>query len=143
MNWSCASRNLSQLSFMSSKLRQQTTIVLLTYLLAVELNTWIGNFGCGQPISSRVLRSGTISWAVVNSAANSASAADAITVLITCVIDDTGPLVLGIGSFSETKICNQTQLLDFDSLRKLALECAARVMLLAQYVAPLLGYVAT
>ena len=94
--------------------------MLLTYPAAVELSTQIGNVGCSQLISSRVLRSGTISWAVVNSATNSASAADAITVLITCTIDNTGPLVLGLGSFSETKMCNPTQLLDLDSLRKLS-----------------------
>ena len=117
--------------------------MLLTYPAAVELSTWIGNFGCGQPISLRVLRRGAISWAVVNRAANSASAADAITVLITRAIDNTGPLVLGIGSFSETKMCNPTRLLDLDSLRKLASECAARVMLLDRYVVPSLGYVAT
>ena len=38
------------------------------------------------------------------SAANSASAADAITLFITHAMDNTGPLVLGMGSFSETKM---------------------------------------
>ena len=117
--------------------------MLLTYPDAVELSTWIGNFGCGQPISLRVLHSGTITWAVVNSAANSASAADAITVLTTRAIDNTSSLVLGIGLFSEKKMCNPTQLLDLDSLRKLASECAEKGMLLARYVVPSLGYVAT
>ena len=79
----------------------------------------------------------------MKSAANSASAADAITVLTTCAIDNTRPLVLGIGSFLDTKMCDPTQLLDLDSLRKLASECAARVMLLARYFVPSLGYVAT
>ena len=88
------------------------TIVLLTYPVSVELSTWIGNFGCGKPISLRVFHSGTISLAVVKSAANSASAADAITVLITRAIDNTGPLVLGMGSFLVTKMCNPTQLLN-------------------------------
>ena len=84
---------------MLSNLRCLTTIVLFTYPDAVELLTWIGDLGCNQPISSIVLRSGTISWAVVKSAANSASAADAITVFITRAMDNTGPLVLGMGSF--------------------------------------------
>ena len=79
----------------------------------------------------------------MKSAAYLAFAADAITVLITRAIDNTGPFLLGIGSFLETKMCNPTRLLDLNSLRKLASECAARVMLIAWYVVPLLGYVAT
>ena len=79
----------------------------------------------------------------MKSAANSNFAADAITDFITRAMDNTGPLVLGMGSFSETKMCDPTRLLALVSLRKLASECAARVMLLARYVAPLLGYVAT
>ena len=116
--------------------------MLLTNPVAVELSTWIGDFGRGQPILSRVLHSGTIYWAVLKSAANSASATDAITVFITRVIDNIGPLVRGIGTFLDTKMCDPIRLLDFDSLRKLASECAARIMFLARYVVPLLGYVA-
>ena len=37
-------------------------MVLLTYPVAVVLSTWIGDQGCGQPISVKALRSGTISW---------------------------------------------------------------------------------
>ena len=122
---------------------QHTTIVLLANPVAVKLSTWIANFGCGQPIYLRVLCSGTISWAAVKRAANLASAADAITVLITCVIDNTGPLVLDVRSFFETKMCNPTRLLDLDFLRKLASECAARIMLQARYVVPSLRYVDT
>ena len=101
--------------------------MLLTNPVPVDLSTWIWDFGCDQPISSRVLRSGTISWAVVKSAANSASAADAITLFITHAIDNTGPLICGIGSFLDTKMCDPIQLLDLDSLRKLASEYAASV----------------
>ena len=78
--------------------------MLSTYPVAVELPTWIGDFGCSQPISLSVLLSGIIYWAVVKSAANSASAADAITVLINRAIDNTGPLVLGMGLLSDTKM---------------------------------------
>ena len=117
--------------------------MLLTNSVAVELSTWIGDFVCGQPILSRMLCSGTVSWAVVKSTANSASAADAITVFITCAIDNTGPLVCGIGSFLVTQMCDPIRLLDLDSLRNLASECAVIIMLLARYVVPSLGYVAT
>jgi len=128
---------------MSSDLSRHTLIVLLMYPVAVELSTWISNFGCGQPISSRLLHSGTIAWAVVKSAANSALAADAITVFITHAMDSTGSLVLGMGSLLDTKMCNPTQILALDSLRKLASECASRIMLLAWYDVPLLQYVGT
>ena len=40
-------------------------IVLLMNLVAVELSVWIGDFGCGHPISLSALRSGTISRAVM------------------------------------------------------------------------------
>ena len=79
----------------------------------------------------------------MKSAANSASAADDITVLMFRAMDNTGPLVCGMGSFSKTKMWDPTQLLALVSLRKLASECAARIMPLALYVVPLLGYVAT
>jgi hypothetical protein len=128
---------------MSSDLRQRTKIVLLTNPVAVELSTWIGDFSCGQPILPRVLRSGTISWSVVKSSATYAYANDAIAIFITCAIYNTGPLVCGIGSFLDTQMCDPIRLLDLDSLRNLASECAVIIMLLARYVVPSLGYVAT
>ena len=71
---------------------------------SVELSVWIGNLGCGQPISMSVLRSGIIFLDVMYSAAISASAADAITYLMIFAIVNTGPLSFGFGSFSERKI---------------------------------------
>ena len=49
---------------------------------AVELSVWIGDLGFDHPISIRVLRRGTIVFAVMYRAASSASAADAITYFI-------------------------------------------------------------
>ena len=61
-------------------------------------------------------------------AAISASAADAITVLMICAIVKTGPLSFGFGSFSESNICAPARLLDFDSLRNPAYVCAANII---------------
>ena len=116
-NWSCALQHLSKLSCISIGLRRRVTIVLLRFPVAVELSTWIGNFSWGQPISSSRFWSDIISWVVVNSAESLASAADAITVLMTRAMQRMGPLGLGIRSLSKTKMFALTQLLDFDSLR--------------------------
>ena len=60
--------------------------------------------------------SGIIFFAVINSAAISASAADTMTVLIIFAIVKTGPLSFGLCSFSERSICAPALLLDIDSL---------------------------
>ena len=52
-------------------------MVLFANPSAVELLTWIGDFGCGHPISANALRSGIMSCAHLKSAAVSASPADA------------------------------------------------------------------
>ena len=57
-------------------------MVLLVNPIAVELSVCIVVWGCDQLISMSVWRSGIIFFAVINSASISASAADAITVLI-------------------------------------------------------------
>ena len=62
-----------------------------------ELSTWIGDLGWGHPISVSVFLSGTISCAVMKRPANSASAADVITDLITVAMERTVPLGLGMG----------------------------------------------
>ena len=49
-------------------------------------------------------------------AAVSASAADAIAILMICEIVKTGPLSFDFGSFSERNICAPAQLRAFDSL---------------------------
>ncbi len=80
-------------------------MVLLLYPTTVKLLTCFGDRGCGHPISVKVLRSGTISWAALYSADNSASAVDAYTDLLMEAMDSTAPLDLGIGSSSERKMC--------------------------------------
>ena len=75
------------------------TIVLLVNPIAVDLYFCIGDWGCGQPISMSVLRSGIIFLDVMYSAAVSASAVYAITVLMICAIVNTGTLRFGLGSF--------------------------------------------
>ena len=88
-------------------------MVLWTYPVAVVLSTWIGDRGCGQPISVKALRSGTISWAHLNSAASSASPAEAQTDLITAAMDSTGPLDCGMGSLLDKKMCAPALLRDW------------------------------
>ena len=65
-----------------------------------------------------VLRSGIIFISVIYSAAISASAADAMIVLMICAMVKTGPLSFGLGSFSERNICAPAQTLDFNSFKK-------------------------
>ena len=72
-------------------------MVLFVNRNAVELYVWIGIWGYGRHISMSVWRSGIIFFDVNNSAAISASAADAITVLIICAIVKKGPLSFGLG----------------------------------------------
>ena len=65
---------------------------------AVALSVWMGVRGCGCPISSSVCRIDTAVLALMNSAPNSASAADDITAFIICKIFNTAPLLMGISS---------------------------------------------
>ena len=90
-----------------------------------------------------VWRSGIIFFAMINSAAISASAADAITVLIICEIVKTCPLSFGFGSFYERNICAPVLLLNRDSLRNSASACAANIISLFLNRITSLGYVAT
>ena len=110
---------------------------------AVKLSVWICVLGCGHPISMSVWRSAIIFLAVINSAAISASAADATTFLIIFAIFNTGPLSLGPGSFSESNICQPALLLAFDLLINPASACAANIISLFLKRIPLLGYDAT
>ena len=65
---------------------------------AVELLVRMGVHGCGCPISSSVCRMDIAVLALMNSAPNSASAADDITDLMICEIFWTAPLLMGISS---------------------------------------------
>ena len=73
-------------------------ILLVSSACAVELSVWMGVRGCGCPISSSVCRIDTAVLASMNSAPNSASAADDITAFIICEIFYTAPLLMGISS---------------------------------------------
>ena len=75
-----------------------------------------------------VLHSGIIFFAVTYSAAISASAADAITVLMIFAIVKTGPLSFGLGSFYERDICAPDMLIALDSLINPASACAANII---------------
>ena len=83
---------------------RRVIIVPLVNPTAVELSVWIGDCGCGHPISISALHNGTISRAARYSAESSASAADAITNLMVVESVRIGPLVRGIGSFAEMKM---------------------------------------
>ena len=96
----------------------------------MELSVWMGNQVCGHFISLSVCRRGTIALAVMKSPDNYASEAEDTTTLIIWDRDRTGPLLRGIGSLSEQKMCNPTRLRAQVSLRYSALECAAKIMLL-------------
>jgi hypothetical protein len=52
-------------------LMRRVMIVSFTNPTAVELSVWMGDLGCGQPISASVLRMGTMSRAVMYKAASS------------------------------------------------------------------------
>ena len=70
----------------------------MSSVCAVELSVWMGVRGCGCPISSSVCRIDTAVLALMNSAPNSASAANDITAFIICEIFNTAPLLIGISS---------------------------------------------
>ena len=79
---------------MSKDLMALLTMTLFVNPAAVELSVWMGDLGCGHPISSSVVRIGTIFLAVMYSATSSASAADAITGLMISAIVKTATLLL-------------------------------------------------
>ena len=90
-----------------------------------------------------VWRSGIIFFALMDSAAISASAADAIDILIICSIVKTGPLSFVLGSFSERNICAPALLLALDSLRNTVSEQAANIISIFLKRMPSLGWKAT
>ena len=67
----------------------------------VELLHWMGDLGCGHPISVRDWRSGTMALAQMKRPARSASAAEDTTFLMICATVRTGPLYVGDGTFSD------------------------------------------
>ncbi len=124
---------------MSIILMHFAMIVPLQTPTAFELSVWMGVLGCSQPILMSVWCNGTISLVVRKSAASPASVAEAMTNLIICAMVRTAPLNLGMGSSSERNMWAPVRLRDLVLLRKLASECAARIMWLAWKVVPLSG----
>ena len=104
LNWSCDSLSLSYHNFISNYLVALLTMVLIVKPTAVELSVWIGDLGCGKPISMSVLCSGIIFLTVIYRAANFASDAEAISDLMIFAIVNTGPLIFGFALFSERKL---------------------------------------
>ena len=98
---------------------------------AVELSHWMGDLGCGHPISVRDWHSGTISLAQMKRPASSASAAEDMMFLMICATVRTGPLYVGAGTFSESIMCAPARLRALVTLRYAASECAARTTPLA------------
>ncbi len=69
-------------------------ILLLSSVWAVELLVWIGVRGCGWPSSKRVWRIETAVLVLTNTAPNSASAMEDITMRMVCDILRMAPLLL-------------------------------------------------
>ncbi len=74
-------------------------ILFVSCAFAVELSVCIGVSGWGWPSSASVCRIETAIFALMNSAPNSASAADDMTALIIWEILSTAPLLRGMFSF--------------------------------------------
>ena len=77
----------------------------------MELSVWTGDLGCGHPISSSVLRIGTIFIAVRYSAASSASDDDAISGLMIFAIVKIAPFSGGVATSLVKKMCAPALLL--------------------------------
>ena len=87
------------------------TIVTFTTPSDVVLSVWTGDGFCGQTISIRFCRSGTIFWAVINRIPSSASAAEVRTDFMIWATVRIGSFQRGIGSSSDKKMCPRTDCL--------------------------------
>ena len=67
-------------------------MVFLAMPRAVVLSVWMGDWGCGHPISMRDWRRGTISLAEMKRVASSDSAAEDVMNLMICAMVRMGPL---------------------------------------------------
>ena len=103
-------------------------MVSLDTSTAVELLHWMGDLGCGHPISVRDWRSGTIALAQMKMPASSASAVEDMTFLIICATVRNRPLYVEAGTFPERIMCAPERLRALVTLRYAASECAARTM---------------
>ena len=111
-------------------------MILLVNPTAVELSVWIGDLVCVQPILISVLRSGIIFLDVMYSFFISASADESITALMSCAIVNMGPLIFGLGSFSERKIWAPALLQSFYLLGNTASPCAANIISIFRKMIP-------
>ena len=85
---------------------------------------------CGHFISLSLFQRGIIALVLMNSPANSVSEAEDMTMFIIQDRDRIGPLLQGIGSLSEHKMCDPARLRARVLLRYAALDCAAKIILL-------------
>ncbi len=92
-------------------------ILLVSSACAVELLVCIGVHACGWPNSLSVVRMEMAVFALMNSAASSASAADDITDFITCNMLRTAPLLIRILSFPAMNMWPPARLWTFGSDR--------------------------
>ena len=79
---------------------------LVRTLCAVELSICMGVFGCRCPNPTSGVRMGSANFALMNSAPNSASAAELITALIICETFKTAQLFRGMSSLLDMKKCH-------------------------------------
>ncbi len=89
---------------MSMALSTLGRILLVSSACAVELLVCIGLCVCGWPNSLSVVCMETAVFALMNSVASSASAADDITDFITCKMLRTAPLLIRISLFPAMNI---------------------------------------
>ena len=88
----------------------------------------MGVFGCGCPNLTSVVQMGTANFAFMNSAPNSASAAELITALIFYEIFRTAPLFRGISLLLDMKKCPLARFLTLASDRYYASLWIARII---------------
>ena len=95
------------------------------------LSVCMGVWGCLWPISASVVRCGTALRALMYNAPNSASAAEDMTVLMSCARFRTAPLLVGSAQSDKRKKCPPARLRALGSLRYDASLCTTSTMSLA------------
>ena len=109
-------------------------ILLLITPSAVVLLVWIGVCGWGWPISLSICRRWTASFALINIAPSSASAAEDVNALMMVAIVRIVPLLGGDFLLFDKKKYPPAQLCDFFLLAYPASLWTANIILLALYV---------
>ena len=116
---------------MSIDLVRLGKMVLFMTPNAMELLVWVGDCPRVHYISVEIWRRGTISLAVMNRSASSASAAEYMTNFIIWAMVRMGTLCRGLVSSSESDMCAPDRLHCLEILRYAASEWAARRMSMA------------